>query len=104
MSCFIITDAEKARIDAIFARVTADTATYGGIGSFDPTWVMVVTWVNMYPALSYDPAVDTVIHSISILSKQKICYNRIRMVNSINNIKHINNIDHFTPIMNILNM
>ncbi len=41
-------DAEKTR--RMLDRASADALELGGFAGFQATWVLVVTWVRMYPA------------------------------------------------------
>ena len=52
---------DRARTKHVMAKARLDVKRYGGRELFNPTWVMVVTWENMLPRMSYDLENDKVI-------------------------------------------
>lgn len=56
-----LSDDERARTKHVMAKARVDVKRYGGRELFNPTWVMVVTWENILPRMSYDPENDKVI-------------------------------------------
>lgn len=69
-SRFQMTPTEYARWETIANRTKADAINYGGTATFDPTWVLVVTWVNQLPRVHYDSATETVSLNNSVCLKQ----------------------------------
>ena len=53
-----------SRLDHILTRVRNDVTGKGGISTFDPTWVLVVTWEGVLPRVNYDPNIDLVSHHL----------------------------------------
>ena len=42
--------------DAVLANATRDVKNkFSGLDDFEATWVFVVTWVNVYPYIEWDP-------------------------------------------------
>ena len=53
---------EKFRVKHILKLAKEDTVNYGGSSAIDPSWVMVITWVNSTPRMFYDPTIEEVCH------------------------------------------
>ena len=51
---------EKFRVKHILKLAKEDTVNYGGSSAIDPSWVMVVTWVDSTPRMSYVPQTEEV--------------------------------------------
>ena len=51
---------EKFRVKHILRLAKEDTVNYGGSSAIDPSWVMVITWVDSTPRMFYDPLIEEV--------------------------------------------
>ena len=56
-----LSDDAKARTERVMAKAIVDVKSLGGPSDFRPTWVLVVTWENLLPRVSYEAENDKVI-------------------------------------------
>ena len=62
-----LSDTAKARAQYTWTKAKADVKKFAGLAEFTPTWVMVVTWENTLPRISYDPENDKVKRYVNVL-------------------------------------
>ena len=55
-----VSDNNKARARHAMTMAAEDVRQFGGLSDVDPSWVMVITWVDMLPRASYNPPYDQV--------------------------------------------
>ena len=65
---------ERLQTKHVLQLAKEDTALYGGSSAIDPSWVMVVTWVDVTPRMFYRPRVETVRLLCAFTARQKCRY------------------------------
>ena len=61
-----LSDDDKARTMHAMTLATEDVRNVGGPSNFRPTWVIVITWENVLPRMSYDQENDKVMYYTSM--------------------------------------
>ena len=55
-----VSDDNKARARHATTMAAEDVKKFGGLSDVDPSLVMVITWANILPRVSYNPTYDKV--------------------------------------------